>query len=541
MTVDSKRQQLAQKLRQKASASQEEHPVSAGQSALLYMSRLLPCSPAYNLAFVARVVSDVDASALEWGFQRLVDRHATLRTTYSESNGVFSQIVHGAMSLQLTRVDASGWTEAELRDRVRQTFAAPYDLERGPVFRTFLYSRSPADHVLLFGMHHIATDGWSQGIMLQELQELYAASHGVRSANLPPLGMSYVETVKRRSEALEGKIGQELLAYWEKVLSGDLPSIDLPSDFIRPSVPTMQGDSCRITIGEDCCRKLKSLAKTEGATLFAVLLAAFQVLLMRHSGKEDILVGTPMAGRNELEFERVVGYFVNSVVIRGDLSGEPSFREFLRRLREQMLGALLHSDYPFSSLVEKLRPVRDASRSPIFQVMFNLMSRQTLGSFGDLLVGDETSEVVDFGGMRLKPFPLVLQEGAFDLELELVDSGVDLKGFVKYSTDIFDRKTIERLTDHLSILLQGIVNDPDRRISEIPLLAEAETRQLVVTWNDTRVDYLKSVLLHELLEAQVARTPNAAAAFFDGNEISYHELNERANRLAHYLLSRSCA
>ena len=314
---ESKRQLLAQQLRQMATGLREEYPVSAGQSALLFLNRLVPRSPSYNLALVARIVSEVDASALGWALQRLVDRHATLRTTYAESNGIPCQIVHGAMDVDLIRIDASGWINAELGESVRKAFAEPYDLERGPVFRTLIYSQSPTDHVLLFGIHHIATDGWSQGIILEELKKLYQAYREGRSADLPPAGMSYADTVKRRDEILKGDKGEELRAYWNKVLSGDLPSLELPTDFPRPAALSMQGDSCPIKIGEECCRELKALARTEGVTLFSLLLAAFLVLLMRYSGKRDILIGTPMAGRSEAEFDRVVGYFVNSVVIRG--------------------------------------------------------------------------------------------------------------------------------------------------------------------------------------------------------------------------------
>jgi amino acid adenylation domain-containing protein len=535
MTLDSRRELLAQRLRQKAAPSREEHPVSPGQSALLFLNRLLPHSPAYNLAFVARVVSEVDAVALERAFQRLVDRHATLRTTYGDSKGSPIQIVHGATDLQLTQVDASGWTEEDLEARVRQAFAEPYDLARGPVFRTLLFSRSTDDHVLLFGIHHIATDGWSQGIIMEELGKLYAAYRDGRAPDLPPIGASYVDTVRRRSEALEGKKGQELWAYWQKTLGGDLPSLDLPTDFPRPTLSGLKGDSCPIRIGGDCCRELRLLARTEGVTFFTVVLAAFQILLMRYSGKEDILVGTPMAGRGETDFERVVGFFVNSVVIRGDLSGQPSFREFLHRLREATLGALSHQDFPFSSLVEKLRPARDTSRLPVFQVMFNLLSRQTLGSFADLLAGDKNSKPVEFGGMSLKPFPLEQQEGAFDLTLELVDSGIDLSGSLKYSTELFGRPTVERMAGHFASLVQSIVTDPDRCVWQIPMLGEAETRRQLLDWNDTRVDYPSDVLLHELFEAQVKRTPDAIALCFEDRKLTFRELNERANRLAHHL------
>jgi amino acid adenylation domain-containing protein len=531
----SERERLAQILRRKASVSRAEHAISPGQGALLFLHRMAPQSPAYNVAFVARVTSPVQISALGRALQRLVDRHATLRTTYSEKQGSWYQIVHGSMELKLEEVDASSWSEVELQDQVRRAFSAPYDLERGPIIRAMLFSRTPSDHVLLFGMHHIATDGWSQGIILHELRELYAAYSQKRAAQLPTLGLSYAESVRWQEAALRSEKGEQLWAYWHDVLSGELPSLDLPADHPRPTVPSMQGDSCPFRIDEVCYAQLKSLAATEGVTLFTLILAAFQILLMAYSGKEDILVGTPMAGRGEPEFQSVVGYFVNSVVIRGDLSGEPTFREFVQRFRHVVLGALSHQEYPFSHLVKRLCPEREASRSPIFQVMFNLQSRHTLGPFADLLAGDDSGGPVDFAGLRLKPFQLAQGAGAFDLILELIDSGSRLHGAFMYSTDLFDKDTVERMGGHFNALLQSIARSPDDRITRLQVLSDSERQELVQRWNATDRSYPSDKCVHELIRAQAKTNPGAVAVACEHKRLTYRDLVARAQVLSAHL------
>ena len=534
-TANSKRVLLEQRLRQKAAAEVQECPVSPGQNALLFLHRMAPRSPAYNVAFVARVISEVNVTALERAMQRVVDRHAALRTTYQERDGDLRQVIHGAMELRLKQVDASGWSEEELVARVREAFDEPYDLEEGPVFRALLFTRSSDKHVLLFGIHHIATDGWSQGIILKELQELYQAYTEGHSADLPPLGISYAESVRRRLAMLEGEKGRKLWEYWERTLGGDLPTLDLPTDYPRPATPTMQGDSCPFKIDEDYYGRLKSLAKAEGVTFYTLVLAALQVLLMRYTGKEDILVGTPMAARNEPAFENVVGYFMNSVVIRADLSGDPTFREALKRVREGALGALSHQDLPFALLVKRLCPEREASRSPIFQVMFNLQSRQTLGPFADLLAGEDSNEPVEFGGLLLKPFHLAQGGGAFDLILELIDTGEIMDGLLMYGTDLFKKETIARMAMHFGALLEGIARDPDQRLARLPVLTEEERQHALQRWNATAADYPRQKCVHQLIWEQAEKRPSAIAVACDDNTITYGALIQRAEHLARHL------
>jgi amino acid adenylation domain-containing protein len=530
--AESARDQLARRLRQKAAASQKVCPLSPGQNALLFLHRLAPQSPAYNVAFVARIVSAVDASALEKALQRLVDRHSALRTIYPEGNGGQAQVVCGSVELRLLQIDASAWTDEQLTREVHEAFSRPYDLEKGPVFRAILFSKASDNHVLLFGIHHIATDGWSQGILLNELQELYAAYLGGRTPCLPDLGISYEESVARRLAMLEGEKGRELWAFWEKTLGGELPVLDLPTDHPRPATLSMQGASCTFSIGEECYQQLRSFAKAEGVTFFTLTLAAFQVLLMRYTGKTDILVGTPMAARTERDFENVVGYFMNSVVLRGDLSGEITFRDFLHRFRDVMLGALSHQDFPFPLLVKRLCPERDANRSPIFQAMFNLQSARTLGPFADLLAGDETSAPVDFGGMRLKGFPLHQGAGAFDLIVELIDTGSRISGSLMYSLDLFKEETVARMAEHFQTLLAGIASTPDDLITKMAVITPRERQTISHSWNATRADYPSQTCVHTLVQSQAEKSPDAFAVTSWDGQFTYRQLIEKSMTIA---------
>ena len=352
--------------------------------------------------------------------------------------------------------------------------------------------------------------------------------------------MSYAKAVACQEEMLAGEKGLKLWEYWQKTLAGDLPALDLPTDYPRSPSPSMQGDSWQFKIGEECYQKLKSLAKSEGATFYTLILAALQALLMRYTGKKDILIGTPMAARTDPAFENVVGYFMNSVVIRTDLSGTPTFRELLKRCRESVLGALSHQDFPFALLVKRLCPEREASRSPIFQVMFNLQSRQTLGPFADLLAGEDSDEPVEFGGMQLKPFPLAQGTGAFDIILELIDTGRIMDGLLMFATDIFRKETISRMSRHFGVLLDGIAQNPDVCIDQVPILSEAEREDAIRTWNNTAVDYPRACI-HHLVRQQAEKTPDAVAVAFKEDHVKYRVLMQKADAVARFLRPRASA
>ncbi len=534
LSAQEKRLLLAQLLREKASSTKSYYPLSYGQKALWFLHRSAPKSSAYNTAFPVRIRSDVDVSALLSAFQKLIDRHPCLRTTFPMRDGEPVQEIHGYQQVCFKEIDASTWTEDELNRNVVEAYQRPFDLERGPVLRVSLFTRSQQDHVLLLTIHHIASDGWSLWMLLQELRLLYPAQKAGAQAALPPLAHQYTDYIDWQTTKLDGSKGGQLWDYWQHQLAGELPVLNLPTDRPRPPVQTDHGASHPFKLNEKLTQGLQELAQTEGATLYMTLLAAFQVLLHRYTNQEDILVGSPTSGRSQSEFAGIVGCFVNSVVLRGNLSGNPTFKQFLSKMRQTVLDAIAHQDYPFPLLVERLQPNRDPSRSPLFQTLFVLQKPQWR-ELADLITPSETVARVDWGGLDLEFFALPMQEGQFDLTLEMVEAKESLFGLFKYNTDLFDAATITRMLGHFQTLLEGIVANPEQCLSDLPLLTPAERQTLLVAWNDTRQDYPKHWCIHQMFEAQVEQTPDAVAAVFEDQPLTYRELNCRANQLAHHL------
>nr|VFJ65653.1 MAG: amino acid adenylation domain-containing protein [Candidatus Kentron sp. FW] len=536
LSPEEKRALLERLLREKARRIKISHPLSYGQKALWFLHRSAPDSPAYNTAAVVRILSSVDVPALRDVFQTLLARHPSLRTTFSQQDGQPVQIVHGHRDLHFERVDASMDTEEALHRRVTETHRRPFDLEQGPLLRVSLFTRAQEDHVLLIALHHIINDGWSEWMLLSEFLTRYSARRAGREAALSPLQRQYPDFVKWQTELLAGPEGERLWEYWQKQLAGSPPVLDLPTDRPRPPVQTHDGASVSFTLPGALARKLKERARASNVTLYTILLAAFQVLLHRYTGQEDILVGTPTAGRGRPEFDGICGYFVNPIVLRARLEGDPSFTAFLEQVRRTVLEGLAHQDYPFPLLVERLQPARDASRSPLFQVDFVLQKSQQDEELLTLFSGmDEYDWRVDKGGLSLTPFRMAKGEGIFDLTLQMAETRQSLSGEFKYNTDLFEAGTIERMAEHFQCLLEGIVAEPEARISRLPLLTEAERQRILIEWNDTKAPYPHDKCVHELFEEQVAKTPDAVAVIFEEEEISYGELNVRANRLAHRL------
>ena len=516
--------------------TETSHPLSHGQQALWFLHRNAPESPAFNTAAVIRILSPIDVPVLIAVFESLIARHPSLRGTFSEQDGRPVQIVHDHQDICFEEIDASRDTEEELHRRVTETYKRPFDLEQGPLLRVNLFTRAPKDHVLLVAIHHIVTDGWSFWMLLSELLALYPARMAHQAATLPPLEYQYRDFVKWQADLLAGPEGERLWEYWREQLSGELPILDLPTDRPRPPIQTYNGASVFFTLPETLIQGLKEQAQTSGATDYMILLAAFQVLLHRYTGQEDILVGSPATGRSRPEFESILGYFVNPIVLRARLEDNPSFASFLDQMRRTVLDSLAHQDYPFPLLVERLRPIRDVSRSPIFQVMFVLQKPQDDDALSAFLLGtnDENARV-NRGELSLAPFKLAQQEGQFDLTLEMLEARQSLSGAFRYNTDLFDAGTIERMVGHFQCLLEGIVEEPKIKISRLPLLTEMERQRILVEWNDTAAPYPKDKCIHELFEEQVARDPDAVAVIFEEEKISYFELNARANHLAHRL------
>ena len=370
-------------------------------------------------------------------------------------------------------------------------------------------------------MHHIVTDGWSFGVLLQELKALYESFVAGKPSPLPEPTIQYADYATWQREWIHGQVLDEQLSYWKKELGTNPPVLELPTDHPRPAVQSYKGKTYLFRLSSELTEALKALSRGESATLFMTLLAGFKVLLYRYSGQEDITVGSPIANRNRSEIEGLVGCFINTLVLRTDLSGDPSFRELLARVREAAIGAYAHQDLPFERLVDEIQPGRDLSHTPLFQVMFVLQNTPmpTLG-LADLAV---SSSVVYSDATK------------YDLSLQMEEFEGRLRGEIEYNSDLYEADTIKRMVGHLETLFSAIVAEPDRHISDLPLLTEAEEYQLLVEWNSTEKDYGVPRPLHQLVEEQVARTPEAIALVFEGEELTYRELNSRANRLAHRL------
>src|SRR6266704_3178965 len=379
LSPEEKRAYLAQLLRKKAGeASEQQNPIPAlsslshGQRALWFLHQLAPQSPAYNLLYAARIRTPLDILALQRSFRALLQRHPILTATYTMHNGEPVQAFHPQQATLLELIDASAWSWEQLNQRLQEQADRPFDLERGPILRIILFSRAEQDYVLSLIIHHIAVDFWSLDLIIHELRLLYAAERTGVPAPLPARPPQYTDYIRWQAEMLAGPEGERLWAYWRQELAGELPMLNLPLDRPRPPVQTYRGASCTFELGEELSKQLKALANAEKTTLYTILLAAFQTLLYRYTAQDDILIGTTTLGRSRAELEKIVGYVANPVVLRANLSGNPTFKELLGRVRQTVIGALEHQDYPFPLLVERLQPKRDASYSPLFQTLFVL-------------------------------------------------------------------------------------------------------------------------------------------------------------------------
>ncbi|HVS00541.1 MAG TPA: amino acid adenylation domain-containing protein [Thermoanaerobaculia bacterium] len=486
-------------------------PLSFSQQRLWFLDQLEPGSPAYNIPLAVRLTGDLSVARLERIFAEVVRRHEALRTTFVSREGRPVQVIAatpGATGLETTELLVLEVSEQEALRLAREEARRPFDLATGPLLRLALIRLDERQHLLLLTLHHIVADGWSMGVLLREIAALYGGQE------LPELPVQYADFAvwQRRWLDLEGQ-----LAYWKRQLAGAPCVLELPLDRPRPAMQTFSGASLPVSlpaVGELCRR--------EGVTPFMVLLAAWSALLGRHAGRQDVLVGTPIAGRNRREIENLIGFFVNTLVLRADLSGAPGFGELLGRVRRTALDAYTHQDLPFDRLVEELVSERDMSTSPLFQVMLIL---QNASGQRFELPGMELSTVAVDGGMAKFDLTLALQEGPAGFE----------GGGLVYNTDLFDGSTAARLAARFQTLLAAAVADPGLPLDELPLLLAAERHQVLAEWNDTAAPR-PGILLHELVSAQARRTPEAVAASFEDESLSYGELEWRANRLAHSLI-----
>ncbi len=520
-----------------SSTTDELQPCSHGQRALWFLQQLAPESSAYNIASAVKIKSPLDVNALRQAFQLLVDRHPALRTSFVAVSGQPFQKIHEQQEVSFDYVEASGWSEEFLEDRLADESHRPFDLTSGPLLRVSVFQRAPQEHLVLLTMHHIVTDLWSISILFAELGDLYQSLVSGMTKQLPPLKLQFTDFVRRDAEVLAGAQGERLWDYWQKQLSGNLPILNLPTDRPRPVVQTYQGATQSFQIDKELTEKLKALGQEHDATLFVTMLAAFEILLYRYTGQEDVVVGFPSSGRRWAESAGVIGYFVNPVALRADLSGLSTCRELLARVRDGVLVAREHESYPFALLVERLQPERNASHSPLFQVMLVFQQTSVFNEAGlaQFALGEAGAEI-ELGGLQLESVTLKKRSAQFDLTLNLVETVDGLKASIEYNSDLFQAATIGRMVEHYQQVVAAIGADAEQRISELELLSEAERQQLLVTFNDTAVPReTAGVCLHQMFEQQAAREPAAVAVISGDKQWSYGELNERANQLAHYL------
>ncbi|HEX6717638.1 MAG TPA: amino acid adenylation domain-containing protein, partial [Pyrinomonadaceae bacterium] len=521
-----KREEAARSQIAPVSRTSDTFPLSFAQQRLWFLSQLQQDSAVYNVAGGVRMEGPLDVTALERALNEVVVRHESLRTVIRQIESEPVQIISSPHVFHLPKFDLRNVPEAQRETEAQLLLTnearKPFNVEGGPLFRATLLLLSADEHILLLTMHHIISDGWSIGILVRELIELYDTFVVRRSSTLPDLPVQYVDFAVWHREWLQGDVLDKSISYWKEQLAGAPSLLELPTDRPRPPSQGFGGARQPVVIPHELTESLRKLGEQQNATLFMVLLAAFKVLLFRHAGQEDIVVGVPIAGRNKPELENVIGLFVNMLAVRTDLFGNPTFRELLIRVREAAVGAYEHQDLPFEKLVEVMQPERDTSYSPLFQVMFHL-GNMGIPSF-------------NLPGLMLTPLDADTGTSKFDLTLDLVESSTGLKGWIDYSTDLFDHGTIQRLSERFQTLLKSVVADPETPISSLSLLSPAEQNQLVVKLNDTAEDFPQASCLHQIFEDQVEQTPNAIAVTFEGQTLTYADLNRRANQLAHQLI-----
>ncbi|HVU25276.1 MAG TPA: amino acid adenylation domain-containing protein, partial [Opitutus sp.] len=500
--------------------------LSAGQEALWFLHQAAPDSAAYNTAIALRLRGSLERPKLSRIVARLAARHPLLRARFALAGGRPVMRLAPEAGPELREIDATGWTSGRLAREVAADYRRPFRLETGAVFRATRFVTAADEQILLLGVHHIVGDAWTNWVLLDELRQLLAGAD-----TLPPVAGTYADFVRWQRELLAGAEGGRLWAFWQRELAGELAPLALPTDFPRPPVLAPQGASAPLTLPAGVWEKIRGVARAHGTTPFAVLLAAFQVFLHRHTGQDEIIVGSPTSGRSRPEFSGVAGYFVNPVPLRARLAGRPAFADFLAQVKRTVLGALAHADLPLPLLVERLQRPRDPSRPALFQSLFVFQQPPQTDARGDALKA-RTSAREAWGGLEVTEFPLAQMEGQFELTLEIFE---DRGGSLKYNTALFTPETAARFATRFTTLLEAIVADPARRIDDLPLMNAAERERVGRTWNHTPADYPQRWTLHELIAQQVARTPDAPALTCEGETLSYRQLDERTNQLAHWL------
>ncbi|MBD2677466.1 MULTISPECIES: non-ribosomal peptide synthetase [Nostoc] len=500
------------------------HPLSFAQQGLWFINQLTPDTPTYNIPIIINFQGCINLKALQDSLNEIIRRHEVLRTSFTLVDGQPVQVINQAVPVTLDVEDLRSLSDSERiqqAQRLAREFAQqPFDLSAQFLVRAKILHLNDKNYQLLVTLHHIIADGWSIGVLIKELAALYKA-FSTELLSVAELPIQYRDFVNWQRKWLDGDRIQHLLTYWKQKLSGELTILQLPTDRPRSPVQTFNGAQAKLVFSQTLTTKLKNFSRHQGVTLFITLLAAFKTLLYRYTGQTDILVGSPIASRNRAAIKSLIGFFVNVLVMRTDLSGDLSFEDLLARVKSTALEAYIHQDLPFEKLVEELKPSRDLSYNPLFQVMFVLQN-------------------VPKPNLSLSDVSITYEEGyngtsKFDLTVFMEDSEGGLIATCEYNTNLFNADTINRMLGHFETLLESIISDPKQHIADLQLLTPSEIRQLLVEWNNTNTDYLQNKCIHQLFEEQAEKTPNAVAVVFGNQQLTYRELNNRANQLAHYL------
>ncbi|ARV58848.1 hypothetical protein BZZ01_09555 [Nostocales cyanobacterium HT-58-2] len=508
----------------------QQFPLSFAQERLWFLNQLEGASATYNIPGAIRITGHLDLNAFQQSLSEIVRRHGVLRTSFQTVNDTPIQVIHADAMMNTNPVVDLQQLEAieretVLQQQIQQEANTPFDLEIAPLIRYSLLQLDVREYVLLLTMHHIVSDGWSMGVLIQELSSLYQAFCAGEKSPLPELLIQYADFALWQRQWFSGLIRETQLDYWLSQLHGAPELLQLPTDRPRPSVQSYHGATYNLTLNTDLIQKLQTLSRESGTTLFMTLLAAFATLLYRYSGQSDILIGSPIANRNHSEIESLIGFFVNTLVLRTRFEDNPSFEKLLTQVRESTLKAYEHQDVPFEQVVEALQPERSLSHSPLFQVMFALQN----APMGELELPGAT-------WCELNQKRTIAK---FDMTLSMSETAQGLVGEWEYNTDLFDSSTIERMATHFQNLLSAVVENPQQAVGELPLLSAAERHQLLLEWNDTAREYPSNKCIHQLFEEQVEKTPLSVAVVFEKQQLTYLQLNQRANQLAHHLQSLS--
>jgi amino acid adenylation domain-containing protein len=502
-------------------------PLSFAQQRLWFLAQLEPDNPFYNIAAVVNLKGKLNFEALQASLQEIINRHEALRCNFQTIEGKPVAFIHPIKTLLFPIFDISGLPinqqTVEVKKLAYQEANQPFDLSHDLLLRAKLLRLNSEEHILLFTMHHIVSDGWSIGVLIHELATLYKAFCEGKTSPLPELQIQYGDFAIWQQEYLQGEALAVQKNYWKRQLGGCLPVLQLPTDYPRPAVQSYKGKNYSFTVPKSLTTALKTLSQQAGATLFMTLLTAFKILLYRYSQENDIIIGTAIANRNLPQIEKLIGFFVNTLVLRTDVSNNPSFLDLLARVKETTLDAYTHQDLPFEQLVEEIQPERNLSHNPLFQIWFSL--------------NNNFMPALEIGELTLTILEAERATTQFDLSLDMLEQQEELIGTFEYSSDLFNADTITHIAEHFQTLLAGIVANPKQQIASLPLLTKAAKNDLLWKWNNNQVEYSQDKCIHQLFENCVNKTPNAVAVVFQQQQLTYQELNCKTNQLAHYLRS----